>query len=149
MGFSRADSASWARCKQSGDEAERAVADWWRGKGFTVHRAVGEAGHDLRVYADIEVKHDLAATRTGNIAVEIAYGGAPSGVVTTGASWWFIVVGREGFIVRAKRLRQLAMTGKWAEKSAGDGGKARVKLVPVAEVRAIARVIDLCGPAEG
>ena len=36
----------------------------------------------------IEVKSDRASHRTGNVVIEDSYGGRPSGIETTKATWW-------------------------------------------------------------
>ena len=36
----------------------------------------------------IEVKSDRATHKTGNVVIENKYGGAPSGIETTKATWW-------------------------------------------------------------
>ena len=36
----------------------------------------------------IEVKTDRISHRTGNVAIEDSYGGRPSGIETTKATWW-------------------------------------------------------------
>jgi|TARA_B100001094_G_scaffold215853_1_gene209952 hypothetical protein len=36
----------------------------------------------------VEVKSDRATHKTGNVVIENKYGGAPSGIETTKATWW-------------------------------------------------------------
>ena len=40
----------------------------------------------------IEVKSDRATHKTGNVVIENKYGGAPSGIETTKATWWAYTV---------------------------------------------------------
>jgi len=145
--MTRPDSPSWEAAKTAGDAAELAIARWWRKRGFTVHKTIGEADHDLRLTLDIEVKRDLQAKQTGNVAVEVSYRGQPSGIVTSRAAFWQIVVNGESLLIRTDALRALALERRWHERPAGDGGMARVRLVALDQLRRRAhRVIRL---AEG
>lgn len=53
-----------------------------------------------------EVKHDLMATQTGNVAVEYACRGKDSGLTTTLADYWIYKIGVEFFVFRASVLRK-------------------------------------------
>jgi hypothetical protein len=56
------------------------------------------------------------------------------------AQYWAIVVGEEAFIIETRRLRELVLVGDFREVSAGDGGKATVRLVPIERLRAAENV---------
>lgn len=137
--MNRPDSESWLSAKAAGDEAELAVAQWAQSLGWRVSKYLGLADADLELRADVEVKRDLAHERTGNVAVEVAYNDSPSGVnAENGATWWAIVLGSE--MLLAKRRRLAALVSNRSERRAGDGGKARVVLLPVEELRKAAGV---------
>lgn len=148
MSDPRPDSLAWTAAKAHGDAAEVAIAAFWRSRGFMAHRAVGLADHDLRVTADVEVKRDLLARETGHVAIEVAYAGKPSGILATGADWWAIVIDNTAYMIRADRLRNLALDKRWREVDGGDGGRSRLRLVPVSELaKATRHVIQLPGSA--
>jgi len=150
--LSRPDSPSWTASKAAGDRAELAVAAWFQSKGFLAMRVLGQAaGLDLRLQMDVEIKHDLQAPVTRNVAVEVAYNCKPSGIVTTAAAYWCFVVGDEGFVFRVDALRRLVNSRTWPEVDAGDGHKARCRLVPVEELRKAKGVqtFTLPGGADG
>jgi hypothetical protein len=143
--MTRADTLSWTKAKAVGDAAEVAVARWWMGRGFTAHKTVGKVNYDLRIMADIEVKADSYAARTGNFAIEIESGGRPSGIATSRAAYWVLVAGAEGLLVPTPDLRALAQQGCWEVISGGDGGRNKMKLVRGTAVRALpgSRVLTL------
>jgi hypothetical protein len=128
--MSRPDSQSWIAAKANGDRAEVAVAVWFQSVGFDVFSTIGRASFDLLLQAQVEVKRDLRAVRTGHVAVEVAYNGQPSGIITTTATWWAIVIGQEAVIVAADALRQYVLTTSLREVVAGDMGKSLIRLVP-------------------
>lgn len=136
----RSDSPEWVAAKAEGDRAELAVAHWFRQRGFDPYRTVGNVKFDLLLQASVEVKHDLRAEETGNVAVEVSYSGRPSGIMNSDAQYWAVVVGEEAFIIKTRRLRELVLGGKFREVAAGDGGKALVRLVPIERLRAVERV---------
>ena len=47
----------------------------------------------------VEVKQDLESQNTGNILIEISFGGKPSALSTTKAAWWIFDIGHDHYIV--------------------------------------------------
>lgn len=131
----RPDSPSWTAAKEHGDAAEHAIADWFRGRGYIVMRIIGEESFDLQLQCNIEVKHDLRARETGNVAIEVEYNGAASGIKTSQAAWWAIVVDDEAHLVKSDELLRLVMQGRHKVVAAGDGQRSRVALVPIEDLR--------------
>lgn len=143
----RPDSPSWTAAKSAGDVAERLVADWFRERGYDVLRAVGEdAGFDLLCQCRIEVKRDLQAALTGNVAIECSRNGEPSGIRTSTAVWWAIVTDDHCYLVRRSSLLSLLTEGH-RQVPSGDRLATRCALVPVVRVAVSANVIDLTGAA--
>lgn len=132
----RGDSPSWLRSKAAGDAAEQAVAAYFHRKGYRVYRAVGETEPDLRIETDLEIKRDLLAPKTGNLAIETAYAGAPSSLTTTTALWWCICVGPVALVCKVVDLRRWLSGTSYQTRLCGDGQKALCVLVPVAVLRA-------------
>ena len=131
----RTDASSWTAAKAVGDAAELAVARWWMGRGFTAYKTVGHADHDLCVSAQVEVKADLLAPRTGRFAIEVEYNGRPSGLMTSPATYWALVLGDTALLVRTPALRRLALAPAWPAVQGGDGRKSTLRLVDVSAVR--------------
>lgn len=141
----RPDSQQWREAKSLGDDGERLVGEHFARLGWEVTRSVGRASYDLLLIGRVEVKTDRRAAQTGNVAVEVSYYGQPSGIHITTATWWAIVLADEVVVIRASVLREAVLSGRHREASAGDGGAARVRLVPVDELRRLpgAHHIDL------
>ena len=55
----------------------------------------------------IEVKYDIKSEKTGNVCVEISFGGKDSGLITTKADWWVFVVHDGIYWVKTERLKFL------------------------------------------
>jgi len=139
------DSPQWIAAKGEGDRAELAIAEWFRRLGWETYKTLGRVDSDLLLQCPVEVKRDLKASETGNVAIETAYRGQPSGIVTSKATWWAIVVGAEAVIVKQKELLHCVMAGEFREVAAGDNKAATVRLVPLERLREIkgARVVEL------
>lgn len=145
----RPDSPQWVAAKTEGDRAALAVAEWFQGRGFAVLQTIGKASFDLQLQANVEVKHDLRAIETGNIAIEIAYNGKPSGIYQTDAVWWAYVVGSDAIITKIDVLRILVEREGNVPRKAGDGGRATIVLVKLADLRSMPNVfvVPLAGVA--
>lgn len=83
----------------------------------------------------VEVKTDMIAHITGNIAVEFRCNGKPSGISTTEADYWaFVLLGGElVYFIEVKRLKELArqeykISGS---KKGGDYHLAEMILIPI------------------
>ena len=133
-----ADSPSWTAAKAVGDAGEAALAKWFRRRGFEVTKCIEPAkSFDLLVQSRIEVKHDLQAARTGNVAVEVSHGGEPSGIVATTSDLWIVVTDAELLFIPTARLRDFVIGETFPEVPAGDQHAARVKLVPLSRLCAL------------
>ncbi|MDY7108773.1 MAG: hypothetical protein SYC29_09065 [Planctomycetota bacterium] len=142
----RPDSPEWVAAKAEGDRAEIAVARWFKSRGFDPYQSVDDAAIDLLLQCFVEVKHDRKALQTGNVAIETHYRRQPSGLLTSPAQWWAIVIGSEAVICETPRLREFVLSGDFRECPAGDGKLATVRLVPLENLKGWAgpnRVIAL------
>lgn len=147
----RADSAEWVRAKAIGDPAELAVAQAFLQRGYRVDRAFGERpGEDLILTLRVEVKRDARALESAHVALEVSRDGSPSGLATTTADLWCVVVGSVAHVAPPSVWLTHAEDPRWRTVAAGDGGRTRCVLVPISVVRAderIARmVLDLAPP---
>lgn len=141
MKYRRTDSAAWLKAKSAGDESELLVARFLQSRGAEVLKICGLGRADLEARWTFEVKHDLIAPTSGRVAVEVEYVGQPSGIVTTPVRTWFYHIGDEILWLEVTALRDLLTAGDYEAREAGDGKRARVKLVPMADMRRIARTI--------
>ena len=141
----RPDSEEWIIAKAHGDRAELAIAAWFRRRGFEPYKTLGPAAFDLLLQCPVEVKNDSRALETANVAIETHHRGQPSGILTSRATYWAVVVGGEAFIVKTEKLRGLALAGGCREVQAGDDRAATVRLVPVEKLRSrkFVRVVQL------
>lgn len=82
-----------------GEEAEKLVLDIFKLYGIDCHKVIRSAFYDLKIEAFglerfIEVKHDIMALKTGNIAIECfnTKQNKPSGITVTKADFWCYVL---------------------------------------------------------
>ncbi len=137
MSVQRADSPSWTERKRQGDAAELAVAEYFKQRDCLVAKTLGLDRFDLLVQSRLEIKHDLQGTTTGNVAIEIAFNGRPSGLSATSADRFVVVVGDTAFLSRTGQLRALIDSGNFRTVPAGDGKRATVRLVPVTTLQTL------------
>jgi len=108
---------------------------------FDIQLAEGEiAEEELRQLftggVTIEVKRDFMVSDTGNIAIEEAYRGKPSGIETTEADVWAIVLdgpeyqGEVKILISTERLRCLVKEVKKYVRG-GDIKRSKMRLLPV------------------
>lgn len=127
----RPDSPQWLTAKAIGDRAEIAVAEWFSGRGYAVFKTLGLANFDLMLQATVEVKHDLLAPRTQQVAVELEYNGKASGISTSVAFWWAFVVESQAIIIRTESLKELIDRHNFRRVKGGDGQRTLIVLVPL------------------
>lgn len=83
----------------------------------------------------IEVKDDFKVSETSNVAIEFECRGHPSGIATTEASHWFIMLDgmryrkQVGILIETERLYEIARRCPIA--LGGDDQASRMYLVPV------------------
>ena len=87
-----------------------------------------------------EVKRDRLVSRTGNVAIETACYGKPSGIsVTKADSWIFLLSGEKysdevAVAISVVRLKRLVNNTKYARVPGGDNNAALMVLVPVKDL---------------
>jgi len=139
---------TWSQTKQIGDEAEDRLADWFKAQDYHVLRTHGREDYDIQLIRFIEVKHDIAAVRTGRVAVEVSFDGKPSGLTTSRADFWVFVIADDASLVPIAALRSVVASGRYRTVPAGDGLRARCFLIRTPELKRLSgtRTIPL-GPA--
>jgi len=66
---------------------------------------------------------------------ETFYKGQPSGIMTSRATSWVIVVGHEALITKTDTLRDFTLSGDFREVAAGDNQQSVVRLIPLARLK--------------
>jgi len=90
----------------------------------------------------VEVKSDFKCAKTGNVAIEYASRGKPSGISTTEALWWAIElmewdgVSRVMILIETERLKELCRRyiGTSRDVSGGDDNTSQIILLPLTDV---------------
>jgi hypothetical protein len=143
--MTRPDSPQWIAAKAEGDRAELAIATWFKGRGFSALKTLGDAPFDLLLEAEVEVKRDRKAATTGNVAIEVRDHGQPSDILTSRTIYWAIALDGEAVIVKTDALPDFMLTGKFREVAAAEHLASTVRLAPVAKLKALkgAQVIEL------
>lgn len=128
---------SFKSSKNAGDIAEQLVLEHLRQKKRVVNCGLNEdksKRYEYDVWAEtadyimtFEVKHDLYANRSGNIAIEFfnSKKSAPSGITATKADYWVHVLtdenGSVGYIVEVPNLKKFLDTVKPHRTITGGG----------------------------
>jgi len=54
----------------------------------------------------IEVKSDRMSHKTGNVVIEYSYGGEPSGIQATKATWWVYITNKRLYWITPRRIKE-------------------------------------------
>lgn len=76
-----------------------------------------------------EVKRDRMAPTTGNVALEIAYKGEPSGILGTKADYWVTVINKEIWIGSVPILKEWIFEEDAPAVYGGDNMNSRIVLM--------------------
>lgn len=71
----------------------------------------------------IEVKHDVMAVKTGNIAIEYECRGNASGINTSLAHYWVYKIGQQFYIIELQKLKNILDDEKNIYKKVTGGDK--------------------------
>jgi len=132
-----------------GNEREREIMSFLRQRGHVPIPIPGYfKGYDFflaNTKQAYEVKQDWKCQHTGNLVVEVAFGGKPSGLSTTLADWWVFHTGYSYIFIRPDTLRNL-LKGRIPAKfiAKGDEKEKTAHLIQVAQVNDVAeKVVEL------
>jgi hypothetical protein len=102
-------------------------------KGCKTHDfTIRHKGNDVRV----EVKSEILAFHTNNVAIEYECSGKPSGIRSTLADWWvhFIVDEENGnhevFKIPVENLKKMVGSGHYRSVSGGDRYRSKMYIIP-------------------
>jgi len=94
---------------QRGKDVEREVLEIIKKKYPLAFGIEGKCkAYDLfvpEISAGVEVKSDRMSNETGNIVIEISFGGVPSALMTTRAAFWVIVTVEELIWITPNRIK--------------------------------------------
>lgn len=126
--------------KQDGDSAEDFVLECIQVHFPTAYRVQGkEARFDIivpEVDKTIEVKNDLMAAKTGNLAIEMCKkSGESSGIMISEADYWVIMAGGEMFMIDRVALRQYCEQADHRKVWGGDRWASQMMLVPIEDIK--------------
>ena len=106
------------------------------GKGFDVDLAKGQMAEEALagILSDkLEVKCDARVSTTGNLAIEYACSGRPSGISTSESEWWaFVLDGakyEQEVVILITKERLLSKLDGARSVRGGDGNRAQMYLV--------------------
>ena len=97
----------------------------------------------------VEVKLDLMSLETGNIVVEISYGGIPSALLTTKADFWVFVTPNKCIWTTPKRIKKsIGMYKKDPArfKGRGDDKYKLAWLIPIKFIEETSLIIKPFSP---
>jgi hypothetical protein len=114
---------------------------------FAYDLKVGQMGEkqlgDIFSSKKIEVKRDFFICKTKRIAIEFRSRGKPSGISTTEADWWAIMIARDEIesddtiiLIEVERLKSLVKKhhAKGRIKDVGDNNTSKAVMIPVNEL---------------
>lgn len=80
----------------------------------------------------VEVKTDYLVAKTGNFFIEKEFKGRPSGIETSPAPYWALVVGESVIIMKTSKLKAVCEGCRVAR--GGDGNASLGYLLPVSKL---------------
>ena len=130
----------FAKDKMDGDTAEQHLLEHIQKLYPKAYREIGKVKeHDIvipELQKTIEVKNDLKAEETGNIAIEISKkDGTPTGINVSTANWWAIFANKELFFLERKKLKTYCETSKLRTVFGGDNWGVKMYLIPIEELK--------------
>jgi len=129
--------------KKIGDVAEDAVLKILHDNGFL--KAFRVPGKEVRwdiiipeIDKKIEVKNDLMAEKTNNLAIEIyKQSGEASGIMASQSDFWIIFAAGEIYMLDRVKLREYCINNATSHRivMGGDRMATQMMLVPIAEIK--------------
>ena len=85
-----------------------------------------------------EIKADRLSYKTGNVCIEIANSGRPSGITSTKSDYWgYFVIKPDGYdlyIIPTEELKEMINPKKYKVLRGGDGKKSELILIPISHL---------------
>jgi len=85
-----------------------------------------------------EIKADRLSYKTGNVCIEIANCGRPSGITSTKSDYWgYFVIKPDGYdlyLIPTEELKEMINPKKYKVLRGGDGKKSELILIPISHL---------------
>ena len=85
-----------------------------------------------------EIKADRLSYKTGNVCIEIANCGRPSGITSTKSDYWgYFVIKPDGYdlyLIPTEELKEMVNSKKYKVIRGGDGKKSELILIPLSHL---------------
>ena len=86
-----------------------------------------------------EIKADRLSYKTGNVCIEIANCGRPSGITSTKSDYWgYFVIQPDGYdlyLIPTEELKQMVNPKNYKVIRGGDGKKSELILIPIRHLK--------------
>jgi hypothetical protein len=118
-------------------ESVEKLCDILNAKGYAIDLIGNTSDFDISASKDgriltFEVKHDLMALQTGNVAIEICQtDGTPTGLSVTKSMYWAELIGNTFIIYTVERLKELVKELDLKYIQGGDGKRTNMVLIPL------------------
>lgn len=132
---------NFVKDKALGDQAEDVILEILQKAGYSeAHRVKGkEVKWDIiipEVNKTIEVKNDLKAAQTKNLAIELfKKNGEPSGLMASEADIWVIFANSEILMMKREALKDYCSAAKHRIVFGGDKNSTQMMLVPLEDIK--------------
>lgn len=135
---------------KTGQAAEDKVKDYFSAKGYKVSKNKSKDYKTLKKFdltinnIQVEVKNDIMAQRTGNLALEFECSNKPSGISTSTSPIWIYIIGKELLIFPLKVLKFLFNQKSYSRiVSGGDKKRAKLALFKLSDLKEHATIIKI------
>ena len=124
-----------------GNEAENKLLDIFHNNGYPkAYRVLGkEVRWDIiipEINKSVEVKNDLLATSTGNLAIEVnKQNGELSGIMASQADFWVIFANNEIYMFDRIKLKNYCLNKQHRKVMGGDRFATEMILVKIDEIK--------------
>jgi hypothetical protein len=139
---------SFKKSVRKGNLAETFVKDFFQKLGVELERNPSKSRAEMALWDlrgtfgqttfTLEVKWDVMAGKTGNLAVEFynTRSGKPSGIMATTSDLWVVLTGEEmnGYVARTSVLREYFEKNKGVRDVAGGDNNSAMRLFRADEI---------------
>jgi len=131
---------NFVKDKALGDEKEAESENMLHKAGYETERVKGKDNrYDIRILGTnktIEVKNDLMAAKTGNLAIEISKkSGEKSGIMASEATYWWIHAVGEILSLDREELKDYCGEAQHRVVWGGDNWATQMVLIPIDEIK--------------
>lgn len=141
--------SNFLRDLKTGQKAEDSFKDYLEQQGYKVEKNTSKSRKELKEYdllvndkTKVEIKLDLKAPKTGNIAIEFQCNNKPSGLTSSKSPIWVYIIDNIFYIFKKQDLDTLFEEKKYKRVvSGGDGNRAKLALFDFNFLKKFAKII--------